>query len=513
MSSVYGNSTINITASGAPDGRFGCFLERERSSRCQVELDTLHECVPFNYSNYMDESPITSRAWVMQERLLSPRALHFTRHEIFWECAQAFSSETFTRKIPPGLTTPPSALQSLHRTIHDGYDGWMEFIERYSSCRLTHKSDKLVAISGIAQAVHAFKADDYLAGIWKRSLLPQICFLTESSDNKRMPIYVAPTWSWASLDCSVEFPSRRKSDDHQDVEYIPHVTDVSVAHTSDDAFGQVSDARLHLRTPALLRVEVARRRESSADADLTLYQIAVRLITGQKLLIRAYPDAGEGFEVEDPVYLLPIAIARRQENVKNFLRTNMTNGLILAPTGVVRGQYKRAGFFSFSWESETDSEEERYSYDEDESRMENGNTGEMARSVRDGLRVSRVVVFANNTEYEQHSCDDEEVSSVEDWDEGSMEIEEEREVDDENEDQWNQRHTTQVDDDNEANLAEEDDSEAGQNEGRWENVSETDEGRYARGEVFFEEDVQVQESECEHISLRNGRKEFHITVI
>ena len=33
-------------------------------------------------------SPLSGRGWVLQERLLAPRTLHFGREQLFWECCE-----------------------------------------------------------------------------------------------------------------------------------------------------------------------------------------------------------------------------------------------------------------------------------------------------------------------------------------------------------------------------------------------------------------------------------------
>jgi hypothetical protein len=43
---------------------------------------------------------LSSRAWTLQERLLSPRVLHFTKEQMYWECKRCFMSEDGTRFDP-----------------------------------------------------------------------------------------------------------------------------------------------------------------------------------------------------------------------------------------------------------------------------------------------------------------------------------------------------------------------------------------------------------------------------
>jgi len=45
--------------------------------------------------NGIERAPLNTRGWVVQERALSPRTLHFGRDQIFWECGELRASEVF----------------------------------------------------------------------------------------------------------------------------------------------------------------------------------------------------------------------------------------------------------------------------------------------------------------------------------------------------------------------------------------------------------------------------------
>lgn len=89
----------------------------------------------------------------------------------------------------------------------------------YSRCALTKETDKLVALSGLSKELQRVLQDDYLAGLWRRDLECQLLWEVRSSYHGRRPsVYVAPSWSWASLcgasvfpDPWVEHPSKYKS--------------------------------------------------------------------------------------------------------------------------------------------------------------------------------------------------------------------------------------------------------------------------------------------------------------
>jgi hypothetical protein len=99
MGKVYQNGYCNIAATGAPDGRTGCFLERDPmlAQKCRVKVETplpkfdlkpgLYDLVPRNlWEHGLSNGPLNKRAWVAQERILAPRMLHFASNQLFWEC-------------------------------------------------------------------------------------------------------------------------------------------------------------------------------------------------------------------------------------------------------------------------------------------------------------------------------------------------------------------------------------------------------------------------------------------
>jgi len=48
----------------------------------------------------IEKAPLNSRAWVSQERQLSRRLLHFTSSQLFWECNECTSCETYPENLP-----------------------------------------------------------------------------------------------------------------------------------------------------------------------------------------------------------------------------------------------------------------------------------------------------------------------------------------------------------------------------------------------------------------------------
>ncbi|KAK1760090.1 heterokaryon incompatibility protein-domain-containing protein [Echria macrotheca] len=105
--------------------------------------------------------PLMSRAWTFQERLLSPRLVHFTRGEVMWECSglKTFRCSGFYLPPAPGFIESPFMTFGVHakseysktmRTssisgqnpLHSGH--WASIVSSYTMLRLTFESDILL---------------------------------------------------------------------------------------------------------------------------------------------------------------------------------------------------------------------------------------------------------------------------------------------------------------------------------------------------------------------------------
>lgn len=114
MSRIYGNSTLTIAALWGPDSRSGCFIERDPLSAlpCRIAghpsnaLYAEPHRTTRGYTLYQFSArgsggqvwlpgALTTRAWVIRERLLSPRLLYYGPDELHWDSRDVERSETW----------------------------------------------------------------------------------------------------------------------------------------------------------------------------------------------------------------------------------------------------------------------------------------------------------------------------------------------------------------------------------------------------------------------------------
>lgn len=370
MSKVYMYSFINIAATASDSSTGGCFRERDGRTVLPTEVyiqwhDSSRENngelpkVKYRLVLHKDlwtrklvNEPLNRRCWILQERILSPRVIHFGQEQLFWECREFVACETYHHGLPASLRNHPyinikrlqlgdepkdnrwpakyvskasqdiTNVQSLwdkftsifrpvvvHEiTLYAGlndtsvYRDWYSVVEFYSMGNLTFPVDKLIALSGIAQTIVAVESskvgDGYLAGLWQSSLPvsllwqpiytyvsnkihtlglikrlkthcncmyrrygysdcppleaePSYCGVCESDKTvhpaRRYFDYIAPTWSWASIDGRVSFAACRVN--YKSEDYLATVEEASVSCHGNYRFGRISSGFVKLSGP------------------------------------------------------------------------------------------------------------------------------------------------------------------------------------------------------------------------------------------------------------------------
>jgi hypothetical protein len=103
MGDVYKNALCNIAATAAPDGHTGCFFERNPllARTCRPRIEGLPGPAPKSqvydlarnsfWKEAISAAPLIERAWVLQERTLAPRVVHFGKNQLLWECHELVS--------------------------------------------------------------------------------------------------------------------------------------------------------------------------------------------------------------------------------------------------------------------------------------------------------------------------------------------------------------------------------------------------------------------------------------
>lgn len=203
---------------------------------------------------------LLERAWVFQERLLSPRILHFGSHELVWECREQMACDCSTsiwaaaeehinvRRLVGHQIIPKPDLPFLLSPATQLYSTWYLVAHQYSTVmpNLTYESDVFPALSGMAKRISSIAKDEYVAGLWKGDLVRGLFWISQAVTHKPVTQWRAPSWSWASVNGPVQlhFPGT--------ILPLARLIDVECVPANTESTGELSYAKLTLRSEVVL---------------------------------------------------------------------------------------------------------------------------------------------------------------------------------------------------------------------------------------------------------------------
>jgi hypothetical protein len=103
MEAIFKNAYCRIAATSAEDSTKG-FLGRPEENELQYVMvprsshGKVYICTSINddFDGDVIKGVLNTRAWVLQERALSRRTIHFTKRQTYWECGGGVRYETLT---------------------------------------------------------------------------------------------------------------------------------------------------------------------------------------------------------------------------------------------------------------------------------------------------------------------------------------------------------------------------------------------------------------------------------
>jgi hypothetical protein len=359
MCDVYNNSYCNIAATHSTNSAGGLFVDRDPSSiSCLLikpewtgmenrQFMAVLSAVNSIWYSKVEVAPLNQRGWVVQERILAPRTLHFAYNQIMWQCPDMAASETFPSGFAnffPAAFLPANML-SFHDLNRNSLTFWESLIIKYYRCQLTKGNDKLVAIAGIARRLALSTGESYMAGLWRNTLdskfLSQLLwyapeFSPPAPRTERPTSYRAPSWSWASIDGIITFCDVTKSKGWERSTPLLQVLQCEVHLAGVDPFGDLTGGYIRISCclhPITARYERDKWKLLSSDND------EANLISSHEIANSLYFDetklrAPHGIKEDVKLFLLPILQNQRSVGC-----------IMLSLTGKRQGEYTRVGFF------------------------------------------------------------------------------------------------------------------------------------------------------------------------
>jgi len=405
MGSIYEHATCTIAATSAVNGGIGLFHDRKRKPLPPVQVEGMWQTCseddddfdlsfpsaglflfgrPTDSRRDIDAAPLNTRAWVFQERYLSPRLLHFTDEVVYWECEELFANEMYPSGIPTWAQGRKESdmrnLKSLSRhrralnfaqatgsfdtsdittaTRDDElYNAWKSLRRAYTACNLTFETDIFVAFLGILQEIETcYLSNDmrirnrkipiqesFPAGLLASRIHEELCWShphqQSSTTLSRPKSWRAPSWSWASTLHEIEPTAREtlKPGMRDVIQMSGKVIDIRVECNRS---GQLTSAVLLLKCriiSALLRV--CDWNSSTFDAEMDFHG-EMPLTDGSRIVVVMDEPMSEEIRNNGRDVLAAVVF-----HCRNNIRISWVEGLVIERSSAQVGAYQRIGRF------------------------------------------------------------------------------------------------------------------------------------------------------------------------
>ncbi|KAK1965416.1 HET-domain-containing protein [Colletotrichum sublineola] len=260
MERVFSSAYLTIAASCAEHKFHGFLHPRILRQTVTMRADDgarFHVCeVIDNFDLDVEQGELNKRAWVLQERALSRRTIHFTQNQTYWECGEGIRCETFTKtenrkasflgdsNFPYSVKFHKQGRQLQH------YQG---LYERYSTLGLSYDTDRPMAISGLEKRLMSALESAGGFGVFQTNFHRDLLWQRRNSEStlKRIDFGTAnhakiPSWSWMAYSgeiryMNVPFDDILRADD---IQSPFQALSPGVSYTDADPWG-----RAELRAP------------------------------------------------------------------------------------------------------------------------------------------------------------------------------------------------------------------------------------------------------------------------
>lgn len=222
MAAIYRGATLTLSATSACNSRDGPTLSRsvlepalqfpsvdERFLAFAVRAESRERMNP---ENAMLRGPTNSRAWILQEKVLSQRILHITDTQMVWQCSSITESEDgMFYKDQDGyssgdctwalLDTPNARMPTNDDYRH--FERYWRWVANYMRRDLSNPSDQYAAFAGIVNHFQRLSDNEPLLGLWREHLHLHLAWHCNifHHDVTLLPEHPVrrPSWTWMTF--------------------------------------------------------------------------------------------------------------------------------------------------------------------------------------------------------------------------------------------------------------------------------------------------------------------------
>ncbi|KAI1734813.1 heterokaryon incompatibility protein-domain-containing protein [Xylaria scruposa] len=301
MATIYENSYVTLAATKSENGAGGFFASaspecKAHELRCKDDYGAPHlvyvrRSLHDNYNIGPGNNPLLKRGWVFQERLLSPRVVHFSAQELYWECMEAVACEcsyiqgskengiqqlssisdyllgNMLGKISHAINISSQSEQVL--TVR-----WHEIVAEYTRLDLTFEKDKFPALSGVVKQMQRVRHAKYIAGLWEDNLIEDLLWRTFALSAERSSKWRAPTWSWASMNGRIQYDYNSNNAKRT----FAKVLEIECTPLASDGTLELTSATLRISSHMV--TAVLRKNTNTNSAPSTLHRYTLEVADG-----------------------------------------------------------------------------------------------------------------------------------------------------------------------------------------------------------------------------------------
>lgn len=217
MWSIYRGAYVTIIALSGKSADVGLSrlrpdLRTQPQLSCSIDGKRLVGLMP-TLTQQIWMTPWGSRAWTLQEALLSPRCIYISDHQLYFECNAMQCCESLDQRRSWGhnlspRSSPiregwlswvmdqvgPGCLKNLLDSPSNRIGHWGAKVTLYSYRSMTKESDALHAFPGILQRLETMYKEGFFYGLPVADFQWALLWQSQSPPQRRQGF---PTWSWA----------------------------------------------------------------------------------------------------------------------------------------------------------------------------------------------------------------------------------------------------------------------------------------------------------------------------